>query len=111
VAKTGVVNRAAEKLHLTPQTLSGQLRHFEDRPSVALFRRRAGAWNSALRDSRESHAFLFRVGISDVAPKSVAFQMLAPALGLAEPVQLLCQEDRLDNGFWVNWVCTALTWS
>jgi LysR family transcriptional activator of nhaA len=26
VTKAGAVNRAAEKLHLTPQTLSGQLR-------------------------------------------------------------------------------------
>ena len=25
VAKTGAINRAAEKLHLTPQTLSGQV--------------------------------------------------------------------------------------
>lgn len=38
VAKAGAVNRAAEKLHLTPQTLSGQLSIFEQRLGVALFR-------------------------------------------------------------------------
>lgn len=31
VAKSGSVNRAADKLHLTPQTLSGQIRLFEER--------------------------------------------------------------------------------
>ncbi|OYX28431.1 MAG: hypothetical protein B7Z03_11590, partial [Hydrogenophilales bacterium 32-62-9] len=36
VAKAGAVNRAAEKLHLTPQTLSGQLSIFEQRLGVAL---------------------------------------------------------------------------
>jgi LysR family transcriptional activator of nhaA len=120
VAKTGAVNRAAEKLHLTPQTLSGQLGHFEDRLGVDLFRRAgrrleltetgrlvlsyaeelfqvSAELEQALRDSREPRAFPFRVGISDVVPKSVAYQMLAPALALEEPVQLLCQEDRLER--------------
>ena len=39
VAKAGAINRAAEKLHLTPQTLSGQLTQFEQRLGVTLFRR------------------------------------------------------------------------
>ena len=39
VAKTGAINRAAEKLHLTPQTLSGQISSFEARIGVVLFRR------------------------------------------------------------------------
>ncbi|MBN8772388.1 MAG: LysR family transcriptional regulator, partial [Thiobacillus sp.] len=34
VAKAGALNRAAEKLHLTPQTLSGQLSAFEERLGV-----------------------------------------------------------------------------
>jgi len=32
VARAGSVNRAAEKLHLTPQTLSGQIKGFEVTP-------------------------------------------------------------------------------
>ena len=39
VAKSGSVNRAAEKLHLTPQTLSGQIKGFEERLGVELFQR------------------------------------------------------------------------
>ena len=39
IAKSGGINRAAERLHLTPQTLSGQLAQFEERLGVPLFRR------------------------------------------------------------------------
>ena len=39
IARSGGVIRAAERLHLTPQTLSGQLSQFEERLGVALFRR------------------------------------------------------------------------
>jgi LysR family transcriptional activator of nhaA len=120
VAKTGAVNRAAEKLHLAPQTLSGQLTQFEARLDVKLFRRSgrrleltdAGRQALAyaeeifqvgselernLRDSREQRRFPFRVGIADVVPKSITYQLLAPALALPEPVHLVCREDRLDR--------------
>lgn len=120
VAKTGAVNRAAEKLHLAPQTLSGQLNQFEERLGVELFRRTgrrleltdsgrqvlgyaeeifqvAAELERSLRDSRENRSFPFRVGIADVVPKSIAYQLLAPALTLAEPVHLVCREDRLDR--------------
>ena len=39
----------------------------------------------------------FRVGIADVVPKAIAYQLLAPALTLAEPVKLVCKEDRLEQ--------------
>ncbi len=120
VAKAGAVNRAAEKLHLTPQTLSGQLTLFEQRLGVALFRRtgrrleltetgrlvlsyaeelfQVGAeLEEALHGRQEEKAFPFRVGIADVVPKSIAHRLLAPALALPEPVRLLCREDRLDR--------------
>ena len=120
VAKTGAVNRAAEKLHLAPQTLSGQLSQFEDRLGVELFRRTgrrleltdtgrqvlsyaeeifqvSAELEQSLRNSREDRTFPFRVGIADVVPKSIAYQLLAPALTLADPVHLVCREDRLDH--------------
>lgn len=120
VAKAGAVNRAAEKLHLTPQTLSGQLTQFEQRLGVALFRR-AGRnleltetgrlalsyaeelfqvsteLEEVLRGGREERAFPFRAGIADVVPKSIAHRLLAPALALPEAVRLVCREDRLDR--------------
>jgi LysR family transcriptional regulator, transcriptional activator of nhaA len=120
VAKAGAINRAAEKLHLTPQTLSGQISILEDRLGVALFRRTGrrleltDAGRTALTYADEifavgaelEEALLnrpgarvhpFRVGIADVVPKTIAYQLLAPALTLAEPVKLICKEDRLEQ--------------
>lgn len=120
VAKAGAINRAAEKLHLTPQTLSGQISVFEARLGVALFRRtgrrleltdagrtaltyadeifHVGAeLEEALQNRLATRVHPFRVGIADVVPKIIAYQLLAPALTLAEPVKLVCKEDRLEQ--------------
>lgn len=120
VAKAGALNRAAEKLHLTPQTLSGQISAFEERLGVALFRRsgrrleltdagrtaliyaddifQVGAeLEDALQNRLAPRAHPFRVGIADVVPKAIAYQLLAPALALTEPVKLACREDRLEQ--------------
>ena len=37
----------------------------------------------------------FRVGIADSVSKSVAYRLVDPALGLDEPVRLICREGRL----------------
>lgn len=118
VAKTGAINKAAEKLHLTPQTLSGQISTLETRLGVALFRRsgrrleltdagrtaltyadeifQVGAeLEDALQNNAAARVHPFRVGIADVVPKAIAYQLLAPALTLPEPVRLVCREDRL----------------
>jgi LysR family transcriptional activator of nhaA len=120
VAKAGAINRAAEKLHLAPQTLSGQISAFEARLGVALFRRsgrrleltdagrtalayadeifHVGAeLEEALQNRAAAPVHPFRVGIADVVPKAIAYQLLAPALTLAEPVRLVCREDRLEQ--------------
>ena len=120
VAKAGAINRAAEKLHLSPQTLSGQISTFEARLGVPLFRRsgrrleltdagrtalsyaddifHVGAeLEEALQSRSGTRVHPFRVGIADVVPKAIAYQLLAPALTLAEPVKLVCKEDRLEQ--------------
>ncbi|MHB1214359.1 MAG: transcriptional activator NhaR [Thiobacillus sp.] len=120
VAKAGAINRAAEQLHLAPQTLSGQISAFEARLGVALFRRsgrrleltdagrtaltyaddifHVGAeLEDALQNQSAARVHPFRVGIADVVPKAIAYQLLAPALTLAEPVRLVCREDRLEQ--------------
>ncbi len=119
-AKYGGVNRAAERLHLTPQTLSGQISQFESRLGTALFHRdgrrmeltEAGRLalsyaeeifqvsaelEARLRGGPEERVIPFRVGIADVVPKSIAHQLLAPVLALAEPIRLICREDRLER--------------
>lgn len=120
VAKTGAINKAADRLHLTPQTLSGQIKVFEDRLGVELFSRngrrldltQAGKLalsyadeifqigaelQEALGASPGARMMPFRVGISDAVPKEIAHQLLLPALGLDEPVKLICREDRLER--------------
>lgn len=120
VAKSGGVNRAAERLHLTPQTLSGQISQFEQRLGTPLFHRegrrlaltesgklalsyaeeifQVGAELEArLRGTPEERFIPFRVGVADVVPKSIAHQLLAPVLALTDPIRLVCREDRLER--------------
>lgn len=120
VAKTGAINLAAEKLHLTPQTLSGQIKILEERLGVELFKRsgrrleltpvgklalsyaeeifQIGAeLQEALHAPPGTRMMPFRVGISDAIPKAIAHQLLMPALSLEEPVKLICKEDRLER--------------
>lgn len=120
VARAGSVVRAAERLHLTPQTLSGQLSQFEARLGITLFNRvgrrleltktgrlalsyaeeifQAGSeLEDLLKGGAEERFITFRVGISDVVPKFAAYRFLSPVLSLPEPVRLVCEEDRLDR--------------
>jgi len=120
VAKAGGIARAGEQLHLTPQTMSGQIAQLEDRLGVALFRRagrrleltEAGRlalsyadeifhvgseMEQALRNWHAERPFLFRVGVADVVPKSITYRLLAPALALPEAVHLVCREDKLQS--------------
>lgn len=120
VAKAGGMVRGAEQLHLTPQTLSGQIAQLEEKLGVALFRRagrrleltEAGRLalsyadeifqvgnelEETLRNRQGERPFLFRVGIADVVPKSIAYRLLAPALALPEPVRMVCREDKFER--------------
>ena len=119
-AKAGGIARGAEQLHLTPQTLSGQISQLEEKLGTALFRRagrrleltEAGRLalsyadeifqvgselEETLRNRHGERPFLFRVGVADVVPKSIAYRLLAPALGLPEPVHLVCREDKFER--------------
>jgi len=120
VARSGGVIRAAERLHLTPQTLSGQIAQLEERLGVALFERvgrrlkltEAGRLalsyaeeifqtgmelEDLLKNGADRRFITFRVGIADVVPKFIAHRLLAPVLALPEPVRLVCEEDRLER--------------
>lgn len=122
VAKAGGVTRAAERLHLTPQTISGQIGELERTLGSDLFRRAGrrleltaagklalshadevfqigNELEALLRDRSGSRELPFRVGVADVVPKSIAYRLLAPAMTLAEPVRLICYEDKLERLF------------
>ena len=120
VAKEGSIVRASEKLHLTPQTISGQLSMLEQHLGISLFSK-AGR-NLALTETGrlvlsyadeifslggELEEFIhqlparlpqtLRVGVADVVPKSIAHRILAPALKMPEPVRMVCRESNLDT--------------
>ncbi len=120
VAKTGSIVRACEQLKLTPQTISGQISLLEQTLGIALFRRagrklelteagrralpyaeeifqRGGELEEALRSHPGDQQVLFRVGIADVVPKSIAYHLLAPAMTLPVPVRIVCREDKLER--------------
>ena len=120
-AKAGGVVRAGEQLHISPQTLSGQIKLLESRLGCALFRK-AGRGLELTDEGRValgyadqifalgaelqtrlgqgsggSKALDFRVGIADSVPKSVAYRLLEPALAMAEPVHLICHEGKFQD--------------
>lgn len=118
VARSGSIAKAAEQLHLTPQSISGQLTEFAETLGVELFRRvgrrleltdtgsrilrhaedifSAGdALLDVVRDQAATQVSVFRVGVSDSVSKAVACRLVAPALTLAEPTRLVCREGRL----------------
>ena len=120
VAKAGGIARASERLHLTPQTISGQISLFEDMLGYKLFARigrhldltDAGRMvlsyadeiftlgdelEGVLHDPTGGRAAQFRVGIADAIQKVVAYQLLEPALRLPEPPRIVCREGKLIN--------------
>jgi LysR family transcriptional activator of nhaA len=120
VAKHGGVLRASEAIHISPQTLSGQIKLLEDRLGTALFVRQgrtlelteagklaleyademftlSAELDQVLRHYPKGRAIEFRVGVSDALPKSLAYRLLRPAIKLDEPIRIVCREWRLDR--------------
>lgn len=121
VAKTGSVTRASEQLHLTPQTISGQVQLLEEALGSALLTKSGrglalteaghlalgyaeqifslGAeLEEAIRDhSADARMLEFRVGIADAVPKSIAYRLVEPATLLPEPIHMVCREWPLES--------------
>lgn len=120
-AKSGGVMRAGEQLHVTPQTLSGQIKLLEDQLGCNLFRKTgrrlelteegrvalgyaeqifalSAELEAAVLRTRGGRKTLdFRVGLSDSVPKAMAYRLLEPALGLPEQVRLVCHEGKFPD--------------
>lgn len=118
VARFGGVARAAEKLALSPQTLSGQIAELQLALGVELLRQvgrrleltdagrvaysyadeifglvdELGAQVRAMPSGRSR---LFRVGMTDAVPRSLAYRLLAPLLA-EENIRLTASHERLD---------------
>lgn len=120
VAKLGGVSRAGKQLHLSPQTISGQIQLLEDSLGTRLFSKsgrglaltEAGRMvldyadeifsigaelEEAVRDyPRQNRSLEFRVGVADAVPKSIACRLIEPATQVAQPVRIVCREWKLD---------------
>ena len=119
VATEGGVARASERLHLTPQTISGQIGLLEQQLGVKLFNRvgrnleltesgrlvlsyadeifsLGGELEDAIHQLPSDRPQLLRVGVVDVLPKSIALRILEPALQMGEAVRMVCREASLD---------------
>ena len=115
VAANGSIASASEILHLTPQTISGQLSELEYQIGTKLFQKagrnltltdagrmvfnyaeeifRLSTELEEVLDGRDPNAQLtLNVGIAMVVPKLLAYRVLVPALNLEEPVRLVCTE-------------------
>ncbi|MSQ53165.1 MAG: LysR family transcriptional regulator [Betaproteobacteria bacterium] len=105
-------------MHLTPQTISGQISVFEALLGYRLFTRAgrrleltdAGRMafsyadeiftlgeelEGALRSPADGPPLQFRAGVSDAVPKVVAHRLLEPAVRMPEPLRMICREGKL----------------
>jgi|SRR6056297_1065357 len=120
VAREGSVQKASEMLHVTPASVSVQVKQLERALNVQLLKKqgRGIALTEMGEQVAEYAAEIFstgrelmemvkgrpvgrplelRVGIRDVMPKLVAFQLLQPALCLPQSVRLICQEGEMSK--------------
>ncbi|PLY15229.1 MAG: transcriptional activator NhaR [Sedimenticola sp.] len=120
VAKEGGVVRASERLNITPQTISGQLSLLEEQLGETLFDRTGrnmtlnetgrlvlsyadeifslgGELVEMVHNLPKGRPPVFRVGVTDVVPKSIAYRLLAPALQLPGTVKIICREGSVKS--------------
>ena len=118
VAANGTIARAADILHVTPQTISGQLRELEEQVNEKLFQKSGRnlvltdtgrlVFSSAdemfrlgdeLKDVMEGRtpgtALTLTVGVAMVVPKLLAYRVLEPVFNMPDSVRLVCLEASL----------------
>ncbi|MGB5259487.1 MAG: transcriptional activator NhaR [Gammaproteobacteria bacterium] len=118
VAANGTIARASEILHVTPQTISGQLRELEEQVNAKLFQKSGRnlvltdtgrlvfsyademfRLGDELQDVMEGRipgaALTLTVGVAMVVPKLLAYRVLEPVLQMPESVRLVCLEASL----------------
>jgi LysR family transcriptional activator of nhaA len=117
VAKTGSIGRASARLHVTAQTISGQLTLFEEILGHQLFDRvgrrlqlndmgrlvlryaddiftLGGELEEAVRRGPGERTLQLRVGVTDAVPKTMAYLLLEPAMQLPQGLRIICREGK-----------------
>jgi LysR family transcriptional activator of nhaA len=119
VAKEGGLQKAADKLHVSPPSISAQIRELEEALDAKLFRR-SGRNNvltdagqivlryadeifvlgrdigSALKQRPTARSLRLHVGIADSFPKLITYEILKPVFTLPA-VQIVCREGKVDD--------------
>jgi len=120
VAKAGSLKRAAEKLHVSPPSISAQVRELEEFLGAPLFRRvgRAKALTdagqialryaeeifglgeelvNAIRQRPSVRELRLHVGVADSFPKPVINQVLEPVFSMPQKVHVILREGKLED--------------
>ena len=120
VAREGSIARASESLHLTPQTISGQLKLLDDAVGQPLFNRVGrrlvlsdmgrvvyeyadeifsvgSELASVVRGEHMTGPRTLGVGIVSSMPKLIAERIVAPAMMAAQPIRVRCHESSLEQ--------------
>ena len=115
VARIGSVSRAADELRLTQATVSAQIKSLESALDEKLFRRSGRKlvltdtgkvvfryadeifslgqeMLGTLKGRPEGRLARLTVGVADVMPKLVAYQLIEPALKLGDTYRIVCRE-------------------
>jgi len=119
VAREGSIAKASEVLHLTPQTISGQLKLLEQAVEAPLFDRvgrglvltetgqvvnqyadeifqLGSELTQRIKSKQALVPTIVNIGIVNSIPKLIALRVVQPALDLEDPVRVVCKEGRLD---------------
>ena len=120
VAKEGGISRAAQQLHLAQPTLSSQIQKLEKSLGAKLFDRAGRSMvltetgqlvyryadeiftlgrelTDTLKGVPVQGTLRLTVGVPDVLPKLIVYQLLKPALELEEQVRIVCHEGKLQD--------------
>jgi LysR family transcriptional activator of nhaA len=120
VAREGSIVRASTYLRLAQPTISKQISVLEEAFGEQLFTRvgrnliltdfgrlvyryadeifaLGRELSDTVRGRPVGRPLRLAVGVTDVLPKLIAYHLLEPALHLAEPVQLICREGKLEG--------------
>jgi len=120
VVREGSIVKASEVMHITPQTISGQLKLLEESVGDSLFIRSGRKLQLtetgevvnlyadeiftlgselAQRVSNKSNGSpaKLNIGILNSIPKLIAFRTIAPALEMEEPIKVFTHEGELDK--------------
>lgn len=119
-AREGSIAKASELLHLTPQTVSGQISKFEDYLGMNLFERKGKRLHlsqqgkvayqyaedifklgsellTSLSQENSGRMHTFTIGVTDVVPKVLAFDLVKPAISSFSSTRMVYKEGDFES--------------